>query len=95
MSEPRVSFSPKLATVVRDADRPIEAQPLPNTKRRVVLVRIGALALLIIALGTALHFGTASHRDALRKARIQEALATSGLESDVPKDGTTGSGIHD
>jgi hypothetical protein len=80
MSSPRVSFAPKLATVVHEDDRS-RANAVSNTSRRVVLVRILALALVVIGLASGLHFGTASHREELRKAQIEAAIATSGVES--------------
>lgn len=91
MTEPRVSFSPKLGPVpVIARDRP--AQDAAQPPRKVVWLRILGVALIVFGIGTGLHLGTSEHRDAKRRAQIQEAITTSGVESpSAPEPRDTGS----
>jgi hypothetical protein len=76
MTSPRISFAPRLAALVRSEQ---DGQPDAARRRAMILLRLGAVLLLVCALTAALHFGTAAHRDAERKARIEQAIATSGV----------------
>jgi hypothetical protein len=94
MSAPRVSFAPKLATVVREEERKSTATTRVVTLPA-VLIRIAAIGLVVAGIASGLHFGTAGHREAMRKTQIEQAIATSGVVSGTQAAETEGSARHE
>jgi hypothetical protein len=82
VTTPQVSFSPKLASVVKEKEV-MDSSDNTGPSRGSILLRIGAVALLVTAVGTALHFGTADKRERERRELIDQAIATSGVGSGV------------